>query len=208
MKIFNRLILSLIGLVLVTSSSFKTKDSGYNVGDTVADFKLKGVSGDMVSLSDAKYADAKGYLVVFSCNHCPYVVAYEDRIIALHEKFGKDYPVVAINPNVATHEEDSYEMMKKRVSDKGFKFDYLVDEDQSIAQTFGATRTPHVYLLKKENGQIKVAYIGAIDNNAKDASQANEKYVEDAIKALQNGQSIPQERQVTKAIGCTIKWKS
>lgn len=180
------------------------KNKGYEVGDKAIDFELKNIDGKMVSMID--YKEAKGFLVVFTCNHCPYSKLYEDRIIALDKKYAsKGYPVIAINPNDPKLEpDDSFENMKIRAKDKGFTFPYLVDGTQEIAATYGATRTPHVYLLQKENKELIVKYIGAIDNNHKDASKATEHYVEDAVDALLEGKKV--KNDFTKAIGCTIKW--
>jgi peroxiredoxin len=141
---------------------------------------------------------------VFTCNHCPFAKAYEDRIIALHNKYAaKGYPVVAINPNDKDLEpSDSYENMQKRAKEKKYPFAYLYDETQEIARTYGAMRTPHVYLLDKS---MTVRYIGAIDDNSEDASAVKEKYLENAVDALLAGKPVPTAE--TKAIGCGIKWK-
>src|SRR5689334_10664874 len=118
-----------------------TPPAGYNVGDKARDFKLKNVDGKMVSLAD--YKDTKGFIVTFTCNHCPFAKAYEDRIIALHNKYAsKGYPVVAINPNDKDREpEDSFDNMVIRAKDKKYSFPYLYDESQEIAKAYGATRT-------------------------------------------------------------------
>ncbi len=176
---------------------------GYAVGDTARDFQLKNVDGKMVSLAD--YENAKGYIVIFTCNTCPFSEMYEDRIIALHHKFAdKGYPVIAINPNDSWKKwGDSYDNMIERAKEKGFKFPYVQDKTQEIAKAYGATNTPHVYVLNKDR---KVVYIGAIDNNARDAASVDKFYVEDAIKAL--GSNTEPEVSKTKAIGCTIKWAS
>jgi glutathione peroxidase-family protein len=157
----------------------------------------------MVSLAD--YKKAKGFIVIFTCNHCPYSVAYEDRIIALDKKYKeKGFPVIAINPNNPEKQpQDSFDLMKVRAKEKGFTFPYLFDDGQKIYPQYGATRTPHVYILTKENGKNLVQYIGAIDDNYKDATQTKVKYVEDAVDALLKG-TKPKLTE-TKAIGCTIK---
>lgn len=187
-------------LVLLVSISAGLLAQGYQVGDKATDFKLKNVDGKMVSMADFK--DAKGYVVIFTCNHCPYSVAYEDRINDLNKKYAPlGYPVLAINPNdPSVSPGDSYEAMQERAKSKNFTFPYLYDEGQKVFPVYGATRTPHVYLLDKD---LKVAYIGAIDNNHQDATAANEKYLEDAIEDLRaNKQPDP---NFTKAIGCSIK---
>lgn len=178
---------------------------GYHIGDAATDFKLKNIDGKLVSLADFK--EAKGFLVIFTCNHCPYAVAYEDRIIALDKKYAPlGYPVIAINPNdPAVQPEDSFENMKKRAAEKGFTFPYLLDDGQKIYPQYGATKTPHVFLLNKENGKNIVKYIGTIDDNYDDPSDVSEKYVEDAVDALLANKPI--EKTTTVAIGCTIKVK-
>lgn len=178
---------------------------GYKPGDVAMNFTLKNVDGKMVSLSD--YASSKGVLVIFTCNHCPYSVAYENRIIELHKMYAsKGYPVVAINPNDAVaYPADSYENMIERAQEKNFPFAYLHDESQQIAKAYGATRTPHVYLLTQKNKQFTVAYVGAIDDNSNEEENVHKRYVQDAISDLEAGRSIA--TPFTKAIGCSIKWK-
>lgn len=179
-----------------------TNPTGYKVGDKATDFKLKSVDNKMYSMAD--YKDAKGFIVVFTCNHCPFAVKYEDRIIDLAKKYkSKGYVLLAINPNdPAAQPEDSFELMQERAKEKKFSFPYLFDEGQKIYPQYGATKTPHVFLLDKN---LVVKYIGAIDDNVEDASQVKEKYLENAIAALEKGdQPTP---NTTKAIGCTIKVK-
>lgn len=177
---------------------------GYEVGDIAEDFSLKNVDGSMVSMAD--YPDAKGFMVIFTCNHCPYAVAWEQRIIDLHEKYADEgYPVIAINPNdPALQPEDSYERMQERAEEKGYPFPYVIDEEQTVYKRFGATRTPHVFLLNKTaDEQLKVAYIGAVDDNYKDAAKVKEPFLANAVDALMAGNSPSPE--FTKAIGCSIK---
>ncbi|MFP4024494.1 MAG: thioredoxin family protein [Thiohalospira sp.] len=180
---------------------------GYVVGDKAENFKLKNVDGEHISLFNYVPAE-KGAIVIFTCNHCPYAVAYEDRIIELDEKFRpKGYPVIAVNPNdPELVPEDSFEKMKVRAEEKNFPFPYLFDETQEVYKMYGAKRTPHVYLLNKENGNFIVSYIGTIDDNYKDATAVEKKYLKDAVKALLNGEKP--DPDFTKAIGCTIKDKN
>lgn len=180
-----------------------TLNDGYSVGDMATDFKLKNVDGKMVSLSDFK--EAKGFLVIFTCNTCPYAVAYEDRIIALDNKYkDRGVPVIAINPNnPEVQPGDSFEKMQQRAREKGFTFPYLLDEGQEVYPRFGATRTPHVFLLEKTADGHVVKYIGTIDDNYQDAQAVDTRYVEDAVDAMLQGQKI--EVPTTRAIGCTIK---
>jgi peroxiredoxin len=178
---------------------------GYNVGDKAADFKLKNVDGKSVSLAD--YDEAKGFVVIFTCNHCPYAKAYEDRIISLDKKYKVlGYPVIAINPNnPEINPEDSFDKMIVRAKDKGFTFPYLFDETQEVYRKYGAKKTPHVYLLNKQGGDLVVEYIGAIDDNYQDATLVKESYLADAIDALLAGKKP--DPSLTKAIGCSIKDK-
>jgi len=199
--------ITLVAVVLVMSAftvnTTPTEKKGYDVGDVATDFKLKNVDGTMVSLAD--YKDAKGFIVVFTCNTCPYAVAYEDRIIELDKKYAsKGYPVIAIMPNnTEVKPGDSMDAMKARASAKGFTFPYLMDEGQKIYPQYGATKTPHVYILEKTDKGNIVRYIGAIDDNYKDAKLVNDKYVEDAVDALLEGTPIKETK--TRAIGCSIK---
>lgn len=178
-------------------------DKGYEVGDMAADFSLKNVDGTMVSLSD--FDSAKGFLVIFTCNTCPYAQAYEDRIIALDAKYKpQGVPVIAINPNDPNAKPgDSFAKMKERAAKKGFTFPYLLDEGQKVYPQYGATRTPHVFLLEKTASGNMVKYIGAIDDNYQDASQVDEKFVENAVNAMLAGSEI--NPKTTKAIGCGIQ---
>lgn len=192
-----------LSLVLMAILAFSFKKGGYEVGDKATDFSLKNVNGKMISMNS--YEDAKGFMIIFTCNTCPYSVAYEDRIIALHQKYvDKGVPVIAINPNDDEKSpDDSYEKMIVRAKEKGFPFPYVYDETQEITKAYGATNTPHVYVLDADK---TVIYIGAIDNNTKSAENADKKYVEDAVDALLKESEVPEKK--TKAIGCTIKWAS
>lgn len=192
-------------LVFGATAFKQTETPGYQIGDVATDFNLRNVDGKMVKLADFK--KAKGFIVVFTCNHCPFSQAYEQRIINLHNKYAaKGYPVIAINPNDAKREpEDSYAKMQELAKAKKYPFVYLHDETQQIAKTYGATRTPHVYVVQKTKVGNTVQYIGAIDDNYEDEKQAKEKHVELAVNALLNGKAVAKTN--TKAIGCTIKWK-
>jgi peroxiredoxin len=192
-------ILMLLFVVLWAGAPLK---EGYEVGDTAADFKLKNVDGKMVSLADFK--NAKGFIVIFDCNTCPISKAYNERIIELNTKFaGLGFPVVAINPNDPSKSKgDTFEQNVKYAKKKGYTFSYLEDADQTVTKAFGATNTPHVFVLTKE---LRVAYIGSIDNSTRPA-EATKFFVQDAVNALLEGKSIPVTK--TKAVGCGIKWKS
>lgn len=198
-----RLILPLFVASLVFFAFSDNPVKGYDIGDVASDFKLKNVDDKMVSLKD--YKDAKGFIVIFTCNHCPYAVAYEDRIMALDKKYkSKGFPVIAINPNdPRKQKEDSFDLMKVRAKEKGFTFPYLFDDGQKIYPQYGATKTPHVYILQKTDKGNVVKYIGAIDDNYGDESAVKEKYVENAVDALLQNKEV--KVTTTKAIGCTIK---
>lgn len=200
MNIYRIATAALLFMLLIT---VQASAGGYEVGDKADDFSLKNVDGSMVSLAD--YADAKGFIVIFTCNHCPYSIAYEDRIIALDETYRPlGYPVIAINPNdPELQPKDSFDAMIERAEEKEFPFPYLFDDGQHVYPKYGATRTPHVFVLQKEQSDFFVRYIGAIDNNYKDADDADEKYVASAVDALLDGRTP--EVESTKAIGCSIK---
>ncbi|MEL4308136.1 thioredoxin family protein [Joostella sp. CR20] len=192
--------------VVVLSSAFTIPSlfsEGYKIGDKASDFKLKNIDGKSVSLAD--YSDAKGFLIVFTCNDCPYAKAYEDRLIQLDKKYkSQGVPVIAINPNNPINQKgETFEKMQERAKEKGFTFPYLVDEGQAISPVFGAQRTPHCYLLEKTSEGNIVKYIGAIDDNYQDENAVETTYVEDAIDAMLAGEEIA--IQNTKAIGCSIK---
>ncbi len=195
-------LLIICSLAISISCSAQSK-GGLAIGDVAPDFKLKNIDDSSVSLTD--YKEAKGYIVVFTCNHCPYSVMYEDRLIALHNKYAPmGYPVVAINPNdPAANAEDSFELMKVRAKEKSFPFAYLFDDGQKIYPQYGAKKTPHVFLL--DQGK-KVQYIGAIDDSPRDEEAIEVVYLENAIQALMNNKTP--EPTMTKAIGCSIKTKS
>ncbi|MFT5751580.1 MAG: peroxiredoxin [Dokdonia sp.] len=206
MKTFK--VLAFFAIVVLISAfavnSLRTNNgSGYVIGDIADDFALKNVDGSMVSLSD--YDTAKGFIVIFTCNTCPFSVANEDRIIALDVKYKyAGYPVIAINPNNAEVKPgDSFAEMKIRSKAKGFTFPYLLDEGQKVYPSYGATKTPNVYLLEKSKKGLLVQYIGAIDDNSRSASAVKTKFLENAVNALLEGKRI--EVTTTKAIGCSIK---
>ncbi len=193
-----------LGLAVLLSANKPATNAGYQIGDVVEDFRLKNVDGKQVALAD--YPDAKGFILIFTCNTCPVAVAYEDRIIALDEQYRKQgYPVIAINPNDAgVDANESFEKMQQRAKDKGFTFPYLLDPDHVITKRFAATHTPHTFLLQKTDRGNVLQYIGAIDNDSREGNP-DTKFVEDAIAALQTGGKP--DPNTTKAVGCTIKWK-
>lgn len=177
----------------------------YKTGDKARDFKLKNIDDKKVSLS--QYKEAKGFIVIFTCNHCPWSQAYEQRIIDLDKKYKPlGYPVIAINPNdPEVQPQDSFDEMKKRAKKFGYTFPYLVDEGQDVTRDYGASRTPHVYILNKEEEGLMVRYIGAIDDNTEHPDRVSQRYAEEALQDLLEGTYVRNGN--TKAVGCTIKWK-
>ena len=178
----------------------------YKVGDQVSDFKLKNVDNQYVSLS--QFPSAQGFIIVFTCNTCPFAVKYEKRIDQLNKDFStQGYPVIAISSNdVNIKPGDSFEEMQKKAKSEAYSYPYLFDESQEVASRFGATNTPHVFVVAKDGNQLVLKYIGAIDNNVDDPSKADKKYVAEAISSLKEGKDP--SVSATKAVGCGIKWKN
>jgi peroxiredoxin len=197
----------LISLIL-SAASFSDSGGGYyEVGSKADNFTLKNTDGEMVSLSD--FEDAKGFVVIFTCNHCPYAQAYQDRIIGLDAEYKeKGYPVIAVNSVPAEEEpRDSYENMVLRAREKGYTFPYLHDADQSVLRKFGAQYTPTAFVLQKTDaGELIVMYIGAIDDNYRDVSAVTVNYVKNALNSIIEG-SKP-DPEFTKAIGCGIPYSN
>jgi peroxiredoxin len=194
---------TLLFLVCVATLAFAPVKNGYDVGDTAADFKLKNVDGKMVSLAD--YSSAKGFIIAFDCNTCPMSKAYNDRIIELNKKYAsKGFPLIAINPNSPEISAgDSFEEMVKYAKRHGYDFPYLYDESQATVKAFGASNTPHMFVLTKSGNQYKVAYIGAVDDNPRNGDKATHRYVEEAVDALLDGKPVEITR--TKAVGCGVR---
>ncbi|MFC2134477.1 thioredoxin family protein [Bacteroidota bacterium] len=171
------------------------------LGSNAHRFNMPGVDGNKYTLES--FAEKEILIIIFSCNHCPYVKAYEDRIIKIQSDYRDKVQIIAVNSNDAIkYPEDSFENMKIRSAEKGFNFLYLHDEDQSIARTYGATHTPEIFVYDKER---KLAYHGKIDDNWKEPEKATEHYLLNAVDELIKG--VPVSVPETFSIGCTIKWK-
>jgi peroxiredoxin len=172
------------------------------IGSTLPDFNLKGT--DEKFYSPSAFKDKKILVVIFSCNHCPYVQAYEDRIKEIQQEFGnKGIQVIAINSNEESgYPEDSFENMKIRAAEKNFNFPYLRDEEQKVAEEFDASHTPEIFVFDEKRS---LAYHGKIDDNWKEPDKVKSRYLKNALTELLNGKeiSVPE----TFSIGCTIKWK-
>lgn len=177
----------------------------YQIGDKVSDFKLKNVDGKEVSLW--QYANSKGVILIFDSNTCPYSKRYNERILALDKKYAPlGFPVVVINANDAIQNPgDSFEEMIKQAKEHNYTFPYLYDPNQEVVKRFGATNTPHVFIIQNTNDKWVLAYMGAIDNYARDAAGVTKRYVEDAVDELLAGKRVTVSK--TKAIGCLVKLK-
>jgi thiol-disulfide isomerase/thioredoxin len=181
------------------SASPAAEPKAVAVGEAAPEWKdLEGIDGKKHGSDDVK--DAKGVVVVFTCNHCPVAQAYEDRIVALAKDY-KDKGVELVAINVNNIEQDKLPAMKERAEAKGFEFDYLYDPSQAIGRAFGAMVTPHVFLL---DGDQKLVYAGAIDDNM-EVDKVEKQYLRDAIDAVLAG-SKP-ETESTKPVGCGIQYE-
>jgi len=170
-------------------------------GDSAPDFSLKGIDDEIHSLET--YAKNKGLLVIFMCNHCPYVKAKIDAIKQIHEKFNENIAVVGINSNDSTeYPDDSFENMKKIANENGMKFDYLVDDKQDVAKRYGAVCTPDPFLFDEDR---KLIFHGRIDNAMNPDATATENIMQNNLKKFLTGEKI--EKDFDPSIGCSIKWK-
>ena len=170
-------------------------------GDSAPGFLLMGIDDKMHSLDS--YAESKGLLIIFICNHCPYVKAKIDAIKQIHEKFKENIALVGINSNDSIeYPDDSFENMKKIANEKGIKFDYLVDEKQDVAKKYGAICTPDPFLFDQNR---KLIFHGRIDNAMNPDAIATEKTMISNIQKFLNGDKI--EKDFEPSIGCSIKWK-
>lgn len=171
------------------------------IGSKATDFNLPAVDGKIYSLDSFK--DKKLLIVFFSCNHCPYVQAYEDRIKKIQSDYAEQLQIVAINSNEdVNYPEDSFEEMKKRANNKQFNFPYLRDETQDVAKAYGSTHTPEIFLFDNKREMV---FHGKIDDNWQDEKSVKSQYLRNAVDELLAGKqvSVPE----TFTIGCTIKWK-
>jgi len=170
-------------------------------GDSAPDFSLKGIDDQIHSLGS--YAQSKGLLIIFMCNHCPYVKAKIDAIKQIHEKFNENIALVGINSNDSTeYPDDSFESMKKVADEKGMKFDYLVDDKQDVAKRYGAVCTPDPFLFDEDR---KLIFHGRIDNAMNPDATATENIMQNNLKKFLAGEKI--EKDFDPSIGCSIKWK-
>ena len=197
-------VLTTVGWIILTAAAAIAGEATgpqLEPGANAPGFSLKGVDGAMHSLDQLK--GAKGTVVVFTCNHCPFAKAYEDRLIALAKEYGaKGIHFVAINPNDPTVQPgDDFDKMVERAKDKGFPYPYLVDSTQQVAKEYGAQVTPHVFVF---DASLVLRYRGRIDDNPK-PQEVTSKDLAAALDALLAGKAVP--TATTTAFGCSVKWK-
>ena len=195
--IFRTVCAVVLAVVVVIASSFTVTEN-----KVVSDFKLKNVDGKMVSLKD--FPEAKGFIIVFTCNHCPFAKLYPPRLNALNAQYKKlGVPVIAISSSdTVLYDEDSYPKMVEKARAEHFDFPYLYDNQQVAVRNFGAQKTPHAFVVWKENSKWLVKYNGAIDDNGADPAKVNHHYVADAVDALLAGKEVAARE--TRSIGCQI----
>lgn len=186
----------LLTITLVCMSFVSEKEK------TVRDFKLKNVDGKYVSFKN--YPDAKGFIVVFTCNHCPFAKLYPPRLNALNQKYAKlGVPLIAISStDTITYEEDTYPRMVEKARAEAFNFPYLFDGMQKVAKNFNAQKTPHAFVIWKEKGKWVIKYSGAIDDNGAEPEKVGKQYIANAVDALLAGKPVTEKE--TKSIGCQI----
>ena len=198
-----RLVRTFASIAAVASAVIPTAAWSLQIGDQIVstNVKMKNIDESQISIADV--SSGKGTLVLFTCNACPFVKAWEERIALLGNEYrGKGIGVIALNSNdPSVNAEDDFVRMQERAQNRGFEFPYVVDAGSQVAHTMGATRTPEAFLFDS-NG--KLVYHGVIDDNAHVASDVEHHYLRDALQALVDGKDVPVK--TTKALGCTIKF--
>ncbi len=169
----------------------------------MTDVKMTSVDGRSLSIADVK--GAKGTLVIFTCNACPWVKAWETRVVELGNMYAKrGVGVIAINANdPGVQAEDAYVVMQERAKQRGMTFPYVVDATSDLARAFGATRTPEAFLFDRAG---ELVYHGAVDDNAKQPEKVTKRWLRDALEATVSGQAVAVKE--TKALGCGIKFRA
>jgi peroxiredoxin len=193
-------------LLVFTAILSQAQSKTLKAGETAPDFKLKNVDNKEISFES--YPKAKGFIVVFTCNTCPYAKAYEQRILELDAKFkSQGYPVIAINPNdPEASKADTFDKMQDLAKEKKYSFPYLFDHGQVVTDQYGAKHTPHLFVVSKTEKGAVVEYTGAIDNDPEGTKSEKTKYVEEVVASLLNNKK-PAITE-TKEIGCTVKRKT
>tara|TARA_B100000614_G_C14563457_1_gene497998 strand:+ start:1768 stop:2385 length:618 start_codon:yes stop_codon:yes gene_type:complete len=202
MKAIRIMVLGVIAVLIMQGTTPAQQKAELTIGAAapLTDVKMEDVSGRMVSLNDV--AGENGLLVVFTCNTCPWVMKWEDRYPMMADLARtNNVGMIALNPNEDYRDRgDGMEDMIKRSKKAGYTFPYVLDKDHKLADAFGATRTPHVYLF---NGDMELVYVGAIDDNANDAAAVKEFYIRNAIEQMIAGESLSKSK--TRSLGCSIK---
>ena len=191
-----------VGVILLAASTSRGEPLGIGAAMPGTDVKMNNVDGKTKTLADVK--GKAGTLVVFTCNHCPFVKAWQDCMVQIaNDGVKKDIGVVFVNANdPATVPEDDFDHMKKLGEEKGYAFPYVVDENSAVARSFGASRTPEAFLF---NGEGKLIYHGTIDDSTYDAAKVTKSYLKNAVDALLAGKTVPEPE--TKSVGCSIKFR-
>ena len=197
-------VISILILSLLISS-FDKGEPKSTLGNTVSDFKLRNVDGKMISLSN--YPKAKGFIIVFTSNHCPFAKLYPERMNKLNTKYkALGVPLLALcSMDTLVYEEDSFGKMVKKAHDEKFNYPYLCDNMQTAAKDFGAQKTPHAFIIWNEKGKWIIKYSGSIDDNGKEPDKVQNRYVENAVDALIKGKNV--EIKETKSVGCKIYFR-
>lgn len=194
----------LCALLAVFISSFKLPVSIFE-NKTISDFKLRNTEGKYVSLSD--YKNAKGFIVIFTCNHCPFAKLYTQRMNEMKTKYGVlNVPLIAINSmDTAVYEDESFAMMKTRAKVGKFNFQYLHDVQQNVGKNFGAEHTPKAYVIWKEGNTWKIKYSGLIDDNGAEPKQVKNPYLQNAVDQLLAGKEVTTPSP--QSMGCAIYYR-
>jgi peroxiredoxin len=196
----NRIKAFLLTVVVLQLMSFSGGTS-----ETVSDFRLKNTDGKIVSLKD--YPNAKGFIIIFTCNHCPFAKLYPPRLNALHRKYAAaNVPLIAIcSTDTMVYTEDVYAKMIAKAKAEKFEYPYLCDGDQQVGKSFSAQKTPHAFVIWREKGQWTVKYSGAIDDNGEEPDKVKDHYVANAVDELLKGKAVSVKE--TKSIGCQIHYR-
>ncbi len=198
-------------LFLMFFLSFNVQASGgkknyvSSLGDTIEDFSLQNVDGKYISLNS--YPEAKGFIIVFTCNHCPFAKLYSERFNEMAKKYGAlKVPLLAINPmDTVVYEDESFLAMQEKAKVASFTFPYLQDNLQTVAKDFNADHTPHAFVIWKENNQWIIKYTGAIDDNGAESDKVKNPYVANAVDELLAGNKVKEPE--TRSIGCAVFYR-
>jgi len=197
LPIFSILVLALFGFKGDTQLASK-------LGKSVQDFRLQNIDGRFVALKD--YQHAKGIMVVFTCNHCPFAKLYTNRYNQLNSKYSQlGVPLIAINAmDTLLYDEESFALMQQKAKTEKFNFPYLYDATQAVGKDFGANHTPHAYIIWQENKQWIVKYSGGIDDNG-DHPEKAKPFIANAVNTLLQGKKIANPE--TQSFGCKIFYR-